>query len=98
MADVVKLPWSTNRKPADELGVIRREIQALEMREQILREKMIAGECDLEGDEYRVSISKSRREKIDTAKIKRELGLVFLRPFIVDTEQVTVRTIVREGK
>jgi hypothetical protein len=88
----LKLVAKTNRAPADELADVREKIRALKQREDEIRAAMLAGEVGLFGDEFEASISKSKREGIDTQLMKRELGLAFLRPFMVTNEVVTVRT------
>ena len=91
MSELTKLTQVPNRKPADELADIRERIKALETRENVLRAKMIAGECDLTGDEYTAVVSKTRSERIDNDKLKKELGLQFLRPFMKTIQIVYVR-------
>ena len=52
---------------------------------------MIAGKCDLIGDEYKVVISKTKSEVIDTALMKKELGTRFLQQFMKKREITFVR-------
>jgi hypothetical protein len=87
----LKLADTSNRKPADELADIRERIKILKERESILRDRMLAGECSLAGDEFDVVISKVKSERIDTATLKRELGLKFLRPFLSTVETSFVK-------
>lgn len=81
----------TNRKPADELADIREGLRTLKDREAVLRGQMIAGEVSLIGDEFEVVVSKSKTEKVDTGKMKRELGLAALRPFLITAESTFVK-------
>jgi hypothetical protein len=74
----LKLVAKTNRAPADELADVREKIRALKQREDEIRAAMLAGEVGLFGDEFEASISKSKREGINTQLMKRELGLAFL--------------------
>ena len=90
MTELVKLPTGTNRKPADELGEIRDRIKALEVREAELRRMMLSGECSLTGDDYKITIKKSKIEKLDMARFKKEIGMQALRPFMDTVERVTV--------
>lgn len=77
--DGLKLVPKSNRKPADELADIREQIRELGARESELRAKMIAGECSLVGDEF------------DVARIRKELGTQFLRPFLKRVDVVCVK-------
>ena len=78
----LKMVAKSNRKPADELADIRARIKELSDREQYLREEMVAGHCSLVGDEYRAVIQKRSAERLDIAKLRAEMGLQFLRPFL----------------
>lgn len=86
-----RLARISNRKPADELADVRERMKALREREAILREQMISGDVDLTGDSYEVIISKTKTEKVDTAAMKRELGLKALRPFLTTVESTFVK-------
>lgn len=90
MAEISKLA-TTNRKPADELADIRERVRILKAREDILRAKLIDGDADLIGDEYRVVISKVKAERVDTAKLRKELGTKFLKPYLVQSETTFVK-------
>ena len=91
MTDTVKLTTATNRKPADELADVRERIKALKTREEILRTQLIDGEVDLIGDEYRVVISKVKSERVDVARMKKELGTKFLKPYLIQSETTFVK-------
>jgi hypothetical protein len=82
----------SNRAPPDELADVREQIKALKQREEVLRAVLINGECGLVGDEYEAVVTRSKSERIDAAPIKRELGLVFLCPFLATTELIVVKT------
>jgi hypothetical protein len=81
---------TSNRKPADELADIRDQIRLLKAREEDLRQKFIAGKVSLSGDDYRVVVSGKTAEILDTAKIRKELGLQFLKPFMRTRETIWV--------
>jgi vacuolar-type H+-ATPase subunit E/Vma4 len=80
----------TNRKPPDELADVRERIKELKSREEELRELLIAGECELVGDDFAATISKVVSERIDSVKLRKELGLEKLRPFLVPSERTVV--------
>ena len=91
MVKPIEFQVAGNRKPADELADVRERIRALKVREEILRAKMIAGECSLTGDEFKVFISSVKSEVLDTAKIRKELGTKFLKPYLVSRETTFVK-------
>lgn len=80
----------TNRKPPDELADVRERIKELKAREDELRELLITGEADLVGDDFAATISKVMSERIDSTKLRKELGLEKLRPFLVPSERTVV--------
>jgi vacuolar-type H+-ATPase subunit E/Vma4 len=88
----------TNRKPPDELADVREQIRELKGREDELREMLIAGEADLIGDDFVVRITKVVTERIDSGRIKKELGLEFLRPFLVTSESTVVKVEKMKGE
>lgn len=98
MVDSLKIVTATNRKPADELADVRAKIKELKAREESLRGKLIAGTVSLTGDEYRVVISETKSEVIDSVKIKKEFGLQFLRPFLKQRETTVVKLKRLDGK
>ena len=81
----------TNRKPPDELADVREKIRELKAREDVLREMLISGEVELMGDEFVAKVSVSNSERIDTARMKKELGTDFLKPFLVPSRVTTVK-------
>lgn len=91
MRENLKAVPASNRKPADELADIRERIRELKTREDTLRVRLINGACSLTGDDYKVTVAKVKGEKLDTTKLKKELGLKFLRPFLRETETTFVR-------
>jgi hypothetical protein len=88
----------TNRKPPDELADVRERIKELKAREDELRELLIAGEADPIGDDYAAVISKVVSERIDTTRLRRELGLERLRPFLVPLESTVVKVERMKGQ
>jgi len=88
----------TNRKPPDELADVRERIRELKAREDELRELLIAGECELVGDDFAAVISKVVSERIDTARLRAELGTERLRPFLVPSERTVVNVERMKGQ
>ncbi|MGO4506025.1 hypothetical protein AB4Z51_03325 [Bradyrhizobium sp. 2TAF36] len=78
-----------NRHPVDQLADIRAEIKQLKAREDQLRAEVLDHPEDLAGDEHEAMLVQMRTERLDVEKLKRELGLAFLRPFL--REQVVTR-------
>jgi hypothetical protein len=81
----------TNRKPPDELADVREQMKTLKAREDELREMLISGQADLVGDDCVAVVSIVTQERVDTAKLRAELGLERLRPFLKMTEATTVK-------
>ncbi|MGY3615696.1 hypothetical protein [Bradyrhizobium sp. USDA 10063] len=88
----------TNRKPPDELADVRERIRELKAREDELRDMLIAGACDPIGDDYAATISKVKSERIDSTKLRKELGLQFLRPYLVPSESTVVKVERMKGE
>ncbi len=86
---MVKL--TNNRHPVDELADIREQMKPLKQREEELRQMILDGECEAEGNEYVATVTVAVREKLDEAKLKKELGMAMLRPFVRASEIKTVR-------
>lgn len=81
----------TNRKPPDELADVRERIKELGRREDQLKADLIAGKADLVGDEYVAVISKVTSERIDSKKLRQEIGTERLRPFLVPSVATVVK-------
>lgn len=64
------------------MAEVRTQIRQLKEEEEGLRDSILAGECTLVGDEYRAQITTSTQERLDIPKLKAELGLKVLRPFL----------------
>lgn len=82
---------NTNRKVPDQLADVREQIRELKLREEQLRELLIASDADLVGDDFVAVVSKVTSERIDVAQLRKELGLEKLRPFLVPSESVVIR-------
>jgi predicted phage-related endonuclease len=81
----------TNRKPPDELADVREQMKELKVREAELRDMLIDGACDLVGDDYAATVSKVISERVDTVRLRKELGTERLRPYLVPSESVVVK-------
>ena len=81
----------TNRKPPDELADVREKIRELKAREDVLREMLIAGEVELMGDEFLASVVVRPSERLDTAKMRKEMDPKVLEPFLVVSKTTTVK-------
>lgn len=88
----VSVASATNRHPVDELVEVRERLRELEQHHDWLRDQILAGECGLVGDEHEASITVRTSERLDLAKIKAELGVEALRPFMTEREVRYVRT------
>ncbi|CUU13823.1 hypothetical protein CDS [Bradyrhizobium sp.] len=80
-----------NRHPVDLLADIRAEIKTLRHREELLRAEVLDHPEDLAGDEHDAMICETMVERVDLELMKRELGLLFLRPFLRAQVQTSVR-------
>jgi hypothetical protein len=80
-----------NRHPVDQLADIRAEIKVLKQREEALRSEVLANPEDLAGDENEALLCQTRVERVDLDLMKRELGLLFLRPFLREQVVTSVR-------
>jgi predicted nucleic acid-binding Zn-ribbon protein len=72
-----------NRHAVDELADVRREIKRLQAAEEELRDAILAGREELIGDEFEAEIREKMNRRIDTAKLEKELGSEFLKPYRV---------------
>ena len=63
-----------NRHPVDELAEIRVERRRLGMRELALRNRILRGDVDLNGEEHRAEIKAFEREELDRAKLEQRFG------------------------
>ena len=70
-----------NRHAVDRLADIRAQIKVLKQREEALRAEVIAS-GDRVGDENEASITQFTVERFDLEALRRELGMVVLRPFM----------------
>jgi hypothetical protein len=63
-----------NRHPVDELAEIRAERRRLELRELALRNRILRGDVDLDGDDYRAKVASFERAYLDRAKLEQRFG------------------------
>jgi hypothetical protein len=88
-----------NRHPVDQLADIRAEIKVLKQREETLRaEVLVASPDDRVGDEHEAMVCETMVERVDLELMKRELGLLFLRPFLREQVVTTVRLKPKQTK
>jgi hypothetical protein len=80
-----------NRHPVDQLADIRAEIKVLRAREAALRGEVLASPEDRTGDDNEAMVCQSTVERVDLEMMRRELGMVFLRPFLREAVVTTVR-------
>lgn len=82
---------TTNRNPVDELGEVREQIKHLKEKEGLLRSEIIDGEFSLAGDDFVASVSTVKSERVDVPMLREEVGLEFLRPYMVESEITLVK-------
>ncbi|MET4313543.1 hypothetical protein [Bradyrhizobium sp. RT4b] len=80
-----------NRHRIDQLADVRAEIKVLKAREEQLRAEVLGSPDDLSGDESEASICEHTVERLDVERLKIELGLAFLRPFLREQVITSVR-------
>jgi hypothetical protein len=80
-----------NRHPVDQLADIRAEIKVLKQREEALRSEVLANPEDLSGDDNEAMLCQTTRETVDLDLMRRELGMVFMRPFLREQVVTSVR-------
>lgn len=73
---------SSNRHPVDELADVRERIKHLKNREEEIRQMIIDGKCDKQGDYFFVVVRVHKTERIDTPAIIKEMGMERLRRFM----------------
>jgi hypothetical protein len=82
---------TTNRHPVDELADVRAEIKALQKQEQILRDRILNGECSLTGDDHGAEVIMQRREMLDTKAVRWKFSREELAKFMKTTEVAIVK-------
>ena len=84
---------SSNTAPLiDEYGLLKAQIAELELKAKPMHEQIVAlGEGPHEGTFYRVTVSKSRRSKLDQDAVKKKLSKQFIRAHTTYTPVTTVR-------
>jgi hypothetical protein len=87
-----------NRHPVDQLADVRAEIKVLKQREEALREEVLAHPDDLVGDDNEALLCETKVERLDLETMRRELGMLFLRPFLREQTVTSVRFKPRQTK
>src|SRR5258708_5932289 len=85
------MPEPPNRHPVDRLADVRSQIKLLRQSEEELRAEVLANPEDRTGDENEAMICETMVERVDIEKLKSELGMAFLRPFVRQQVQTSVR-------
>lgn len=82
-------------KVIDTLGLIRKQIEKLELKEKKVRDRIIAryGEGRFEGDNFAATINVAYRENLDLAAVRATLSPQFLKKHTTTQEVTTVRTV-----
>lgn len=80
-----------NRHHVDQLADVRAEIKVLKQREETLRAEVLANPDDCAGDDNEAALCETKVERVDIDLMKRELGLLFLRPFLREQVITSVR-------
>lgn len=79
----------SNVHPADALAEIRSQIKALQVKEALLREKLLADRGRLIGEAYEATIDHQKTTRLDQEKLAKALG--DLEPFKTESVLVMVR-------
>jgi hypothetical protein len=87
----------TNRHPADALADVREEIKALQQREDVLRQELLASD-DRIGTEWEATIHSRAQERLDTGAVIKHFGKSTLRPFFKRIEFAQIYLKRREGE
>lgn len=87
----------TNRHTVDQLADVRSEIRVLRAREEKLRDEVLAS-GDVTGEEHEATLTRTMVERVDIEAMKRELGMIFLRPYLRTQEVVRVQLKARQRK
>jgi hypothetical protein len=88
-----------NRHRVDLLADVRAEIKLLREREAELRSEILAS-GEMTGDEHEATLSEFTVERLNLELMKRELGMVFLRPFLREklVTRLQIRPTTRKAK
>jgi spermidine/putrescine-binding protein len=70
----------TNRKAADRLADIREQIRILKSEEAAIRQGLVDGELDLEGDDYIAVVTIVVNERIDLREMRQHVAVAIWRP------------------
>jgi hypothetical protein len=80
-----------NRKPADQLALVRAQIAALKAEEASIRKGLVDGELDLEGDDYRAVVTVVTNERLDLRRMRQHVDAAIWSPFLIATPTTYVR-------
>ena len=82
-----------NRHPVDALADIRSEIKVLRESELLLRAEVLENPDELKGDDHEATICELSVERLDLNRLKTELGMSVLRPFL--RQQIQGRVLLK---
>jgi hypothetical protein len=89
----------TNIHPADALGKLRAQRVEIENQEKVFHAMLVAmGEGAHEGEEFRATVSKSERAKLDMDAVREKLSRQFITANTTYTEVTTVKVVARNGR
>jgi hypothetical protein len=78
----------TNRKPADRLADLREQIRVLKAEQAAIRQGLVDGELDLEGDDHVAVVTTVVNERIDLRAMRQNLPESVWSPYVTSTPTV----------
>jgi spermidine/putrescine-binding protein len=81
-----------NRKAADRLHEIRERIRVLKAEESAIRQGLVDGSLDLDGDDYVAAVTTVVNERIYLRAMREHIPESVWKPFLISTPSVYVRT------
>jgi hypothetical protein len=79
------------RRPADQLHRIREQIRALKAEEAAIRQGLVDGSLDLEGDEHRAVVTMVNNERIDLKAMRQHVEESIWSAYLIATPTTYVR-------
>jgi hypothetical protein len=79
-------------KPADRLRELREQIRTLKAEESTIRQGLIDGSLDAEGDDHRAVVTVVENERIDLATMRQHVDDSIWPPFAISTPTIYVKT------
>ena len=84
------------RRTIDELGMVRKEIEALKLREQELRDSIaLLGAGQYDGDRFKANVTVDERQNIDLDAVREAMSPQWLRAHTFRQMVTTVRVFGR---